>query len=72
MPCSYAPYLSRTSYRRGICSHARHATDPGKIALADGCLLVERIEAGQTYQTRLKPRRGPDRAVHFGHKKNRQ
>jgi uncharacterized membrane protein len=33
--------------------YARHATDREHIALIDGCLLVERIEAGETRQTRL-------------------
>jgi uncharacterized membrane protein len=37
--------------------YARRATDHEHIALADGCLLVERIEAGQTHQTRLNPHR---------------
>ena len=33
--------------------YARHATDHEHIALADGCLLVERIEAGRVRQIRL-------------------
>ena len=35
--------------------YARHATDHEHIALIDGCLLVESIEAGQVRQTRLDP-----------------
>lgn len=37
-----------------IC-YARHATDHEHIALVDGCLLVERIVAGEVEQTRLDP-----------------
>ncbi len=33
--------------------YARHATDCEHIALADGCLLVERIVAGKSEQVRL-------------------
>ncbi len=35
--------------------YARHATDHEHVALVDGCLLVERIEAGHTQQIRLDP-----------------
>jgi uncharacterized membrane protein len=35
--------------------YARHATDQEHIALADGCLLVERTEAGEKRQIRLDP-----------------
>jgi uncharacterized membrane protein len=35
--------------------YARHATDHEHIILTDGCLLVERIEAGRVHQTRLDP-----------------
>ncbi|WP_019140601.1 DUF2244 domain-containing protein [Noviherbaspirillum massiliense] len=35
--------------------YARHATDHEHIALLDGCLLIERVEAGHTKQTRLEP-----------------
>lgn len=35
--------------------YARHATDHEHIALIDGTLLVEKIEAGQIHQTRLDP-----------------
>ncbi len=35
--------------------YARHATDQEHIALTDGCLLIERIEAGQLRQIRLDP-----------------
>jgi uncharacterized membrane protein len=35
--------------------YARHAADREHIALVDGYLLVERIEAGQIKQTRLDP-----------------
>jgi uncharacterized membrane protein len=37
-----------------IC-YARHATDREHIALIDGCLLVEKIVAGEVEQTRLDP-----------------
>lgn len=35
--------------------YARHATDYEHIAFVDGCLLIERIEAGKTEQLRLDP-----------------
>jgi uncharacterized membrane protein len=35
--------------------YARHATDHEHIALIEGCLLIERIEAGKVQQTRLDP-----------------
>lgn len=35
--------------------YARHATDHEHIALLDGCLLVEQVEAGEVRQTRLDP-----------------
>jgi uncharacterized membrane protein len=35
--------------------YARHALDHEHIALADGCLLVEQVEAGRTRQIRLDP-----------------
>jgi uncharacterized membrane protein len=35
--------------------YARHATDHEHIALDNGCLLVERIEAGERQQIRLDP-----------------
>lgn len=35
--------------------YARHATDHEHIALSEGCLLVERIEAGACAQVRLDP-----------------
>jgi len=35
--------------------YARHATDHEHIALGDGCLLIERIEAGSLHQVRLDP-----------------
>lgn len=35
--------------------YARHVTDHEHIALLDGCLLVERVEAGRVVQTRLDP-----------------
>lgn len=35
--------------------YARHATDHEHIALDDGCLLVESIEAGEVRQIRLDP-----------------
>lgn len=38
-----------------LLHYARHATDHEHIALSEGCLLVERIEAGQCRQVRLDP-----------------
>jgi uncharacterized membrane protein len=38
-----------------LLHYARHATDQEHIALSDGCLLIERIEAGQLQQIRLDP-----------------
>jgi uncharacterized membrane protein len=38
-----------------LLQYARHATDHEHIALSDGCLLVERVEAGSVQQIRLDP-----------------
>lgn len=38
-----------------LLHYARHATDQEHIALSEGCLLIERIEAGQLQQVRLDP-----------------
>jgi uncharacterized membrane protein len=38
-----------------LLQYARHATDHEHIALSDGCLLVERVEAGRLRQIRLDP-----------------
>ena len=38
-----------------LLHYARHATDQEHIALSEGCLLVERIEAGACEQVRLDP-----------------
>ena len=38
-----------------LLHYARHATDHEHIALSDGCLLIERIEAGALQQIRLDP-----------------
>jgi uncharacterized membrane protein len=35
--------------------YARHASDLEHIALTDGCLLIERVQAGRTQQIRLDP-----------------
>ena len=35
--------------------YARHATDHEHIALIDGCLLIELVQAGQVQQIRLDP-----------------
>jgi len=35
--------------------YARHASDHEHIALDEGCLLIERIEAGSLHQVRLEP-----------------
>lgn len=38
-----------------LLHYARHAGDRERLALQDGCLLVERIEAGRLKQLRLDP-----------------
>ena len=38
-----------------LLHYARHATDQEHIALSEGCLLIERIEAGHLQQIRLTP-----------------
>ncbi len=38
-----------------LLHYIRHATDGEHIALSEGCLLVERIEAGQLRSVRLDP-----------------
>lgn len=38
-----------------LLHYARHATDQEHIALSEGCLLIERIEAGHVQQIRLTP-----------------
>ena len=38
-----------------LLHYARHATDGEHIALSEGCLLIERTEAGQVNATRLDP-----------------
>lgn len=38
-----------------LLHYARHATDQEHIALSEGCLLIERIEAGELRQIRLDP-----------------
>jgi uncharacterized membrane protein len=38
-----------------LLHYARHALDHEHIALSDGCLLVERIQAGRREQVRLDP-----------------
>ena len=38
-----------------LLHYARHATDHEHIALSEGCLLIERIEAGEMKQIRLAP-----------------
>lgn len=38
-----------------LLHYARHATDHKRVALSDGCLLVERVEAGTLQQVRLDP-----------------
>ncbi|WP_229217410.1 DUF2244 domain-containing protein [Massilia forsythiae] len=35
--------------------YARHATDHERVLLADGCLLVESVHAGERRQARLDP-----------------
>ncbi|MDQ1833373.1 DUF2244 domain-containing protein [Massilia scottii] len=37
-----------------LLCYARHAGDRERIALSDGCLLVERVEAGQVRSIRLE------------------
>jgi uncharacterized membrane protein len=36
-----------------LLQYARHATDHEHIALSDGCLLVQRVEAGRVQEIRL-------------------
>ena len=38
-----------------LAHYARHATDHEHIALTEGCLLVERVEAGEHEVIRLDP-----------------
>lgn len=38
-----------------LLHYTRHATDQEHISLSEGCLLVERIEAGASEQVRLDP-----------------
>jgi uncharacterized membrane protein len=38
-----------------LLHYARHATDHEYIALGDGCLLVERVQAGQVQRIHLDP-----------------
>lgn len=38
-----------------LLHYARHATDQEHVALSEGCLLIERIEAGALQQVRLDP-----------------
>ncbi|MFL6672827.1 MAG: DUF2244 domain-containing protein [Massilia sp.] len=38
-----------------LLNYARHALDHEHITLYDGCLLVERVQAGQLQQVRLDP-----------------
>ncbi len=43
------------AFALALLHYARHATDQEHIALSDGCLLIERIEAGALQQIRLDP-----------------
>lgn len=47
--------LEMTAVALAFLHYGRHATDHEHIALSDGCLLVERIQAGRTQQVRLDP-----------------
>ncbi len=38
-----------------LVHYARHATDREHIALSEGCLLIERVEAGKVQAIRLDP-----------------
>jgi uncharacterized membrane protein len=38
-----------------LLHYARHASDHEHIALSEGCLLIERVEAGRLHQVRLDP-----------------
>lgn len=38
-----------------LLHYARHASDQEHVALSEGCLLVERVEAGRLQQVRLDP-----------------
>lgn len=47
--------LESAAVALALLHYARHATDREHIALSDGCLLVERIEAGGVARVRLDP-----------------
>ena len=48
--------LEMAAVALALLHYARHALDGEHIALSDGCLLVERVQAGRTWQVRLDPR----------------
>ncbi len=48
--------LEMAAVALALLHYARHALDGEHVALSDGCLLVERIEAGRIEQVRLDPR----------------
>lgn len=47
--------LEMAAVGAALLHYARHATDHEHIALSEGCLLVERVQAGQLSQVRLDP-----------------
>ena len=62
-------FLELTGVAFAFLSYARHATDHEHIALMENCLLVERVLAGETEQTRLDPQWtriiGPESGSHL-------
>lgn len=48
--------LEMAAVAAALLHYARHALDGEHIALSEGCLLVERVEAGHCDQVRLDPR----------------
>ena len=47
--------LEMIAVAAALLHYARHATDHEHIALSEGCLLVERVQAGELSQVRLDP-----------------
>lgn len=47
--------LEMMAVAAALLHYARHATDHEHIALSEGCLLVERVQAGRLSQVRLDP-----------------
>ena len=47
--------LEMAAVAGALLHYARHATDHEHIALSEGCLLIERVLAGELSQVRLDP-----------------